>query len=401
VAAAVAGGRRPVISVYTPSHDPRWLDECYQSLRSQTHAEWEWVILLNGAADWVPPPDQRVRVERSEEAGVGALKRDAVQRCRGEILVELDHDDALHPTALGVIDSMLGDETGFCYSDFAEVADDGGYRSNEYAQANGWEYYEATISGKPVHAARSFEPYPSAIGYVWFAPNHVRAFTRAAYDAAGGYDAALRVCDDHDLVCRLYRVTRFVRVHQCLYAQRVHDGNTQARPDLNPVIQAETVRLHDQYIRDLCIAWAQRDRLACIGHGSALSDTRLAPMGASTDREDGSVGVIVANDVLHHIGSGDRELLWAEWYRLLAHGGMVLSLTPTGEEAWSDWDAQSYWSERAFRPLFIEGERPILMPWRFQATRLVTYAEADGRPHVCANLTAVKDGPRLPGPLLI
>jgi hypothetical protein len=67
------------ISVFTPSHDSRYLGDCYRSLVSQSHSAWEWVVVLNrAAAAWRPPDrDDRVKVVRAPThlAGVGALKR--------------------------------------------------------------------------------------------------------------------------------------------------------------------------------------------------------------------------------------------------------------------------------------------------------------------------------------
>src|SRR5262252_4978259 len=61
----------PVISVFTPSHDPRWLDEALYSVLGQTHQDWEWIVLLNGDADWAPPADERVHVQRSTLENIG------------------------------------------------------------------------------------------------------------------------------------------------------------------------------------------------------------------------------------------------------------------------------------------------------------------------------------------
>ena len=87
----------PRVSVFTPSHQPRYLDECFRSLRAQTFEDWEWVVVLNQGARWRPPePDPRVRVEVKDDlVGVGAAKRHACAVARGEFLVELDHDDIL------------------------------------------------------------------------------------------------------------------------------------------------------------------------------------------------------------------------------------------------------------------------------------------------------------------
>ena len=91
-----------MISVFTPSHNPQYLDQCYKSLKEQTNSNWEWIVLLNGEAIWERPNDDRVKVGYAspEIKGVGALKRDAVSRCTGDVILELDHDDMLMPTAL-------------------------------------------------------------------------------------------------------------------------------------------------------------------------------------------------------------------------------------------------------------------------------------------------------------
>ena len=53
----------PRVSVFTASHDARFLDDCLQSLVAQTFADWEWVLVLNQGARWaVPMEDPRIRV---------------------------------------------------------------------------------------------------------------------------------------------------------------------------------------------------------------------------------------------------------------------------------------------------------------------------------------------------
>lgn len=58
----------PKFSVFTPSHRPRFLDECLSTLQAQTRSDWEWIVLLNNGARWRPEhPDDRVRVEIADE----------------------------------------------------------------------------------------------------------------------------------------------------------------------------------------------------------------------------------------------------------------------------------------------------------------------------------------------
>ena len=160
-----------MISVFTPSHDPKYLDECYKSLKEQTNNNWEWIVLLNGEAIWERPNDDRVKVgyAKPQIKGVGALKREAVSRCTGDILLELDHDDILLPTALMDVEYVFDNfsDIGFVYSDTAQIKSDGKPDDSEFDPAHGWKYYhEDGYKG-----ALSFEPYPHNLSYIWYAPN--------------------------------------------------------------------------------------------------------------------------------------------------------------------------------------------------------------------------------------
>lgn len=66
----------PHISVFTPSHSPIYLDQCYQSLQSQTYHDWEWIVVLNNGAQWqLKQPDSRVTILNvSKVKGVGEAK---------------------------------------------------------------------------------------------------------------------------------------------------------------------------------------------------------------------------------------------------------------------------------------------------------------------------------------
>ena len=53
-------------------------------------------------------------------------------------------------------------------------------------------------------------PSPHNVSYIWYAPNHVRAFRRSVYEAVGGYDPARTILDDQDLMCRMYEAAPFL-----------------------------------------------------------------------------------------------------------------------------------------------------------------------------------------------
>jgi glycosyltransferase involved in cell wall biosynthesis len=414
-------------SVFTPSHRPQYLDECLDSLRQQTEQNWEWVVILDGTV-WRPPyTDQRIRVMRApgNVEGVGALKRLACEEARGEILVELDHDDLLVSNALEEIGTAFNNEpdVSLVYSHTAQISPDGTRDDSRFDEAHGWVYEDMTVDELEVLCFKAMNPTPHNVSYIWYAPNHVRAFRKSAYEKAGGYDADRRVLDDQDLMCRLYQVGPFKLIDKCLYLQRIHPTNTQSEPDTNAFIQEETVRLYDLYMEANCLAWAKHWGLAALDLGAAHNhpdgylgvdkvrgpDTDIVaqlPCGLS-EIPSSSVGVIRAVDFLEHVG--EKVALMNEIYRLLAPGGLLLSQTPStdGRGAFQDPTHVSFWNENSFWYYTDVNYRNFVpeITAQFQTSRLVTYFPTDWhREHdisyVAANLIALKEPmPRNGGPI--
>ena len=393
----------PRVSVFTPSHNPRWLDECWESLEKQTFSDFEWIVVLNGGARWRAPYDERISVHLSNEKGVGALKSLACAVAEGEFLVELDHDDLLAPNALEAVVDVFdaNGDASLVYSDFAQIEEDGSPNFDKFAEGHGWTYRQ---EGE-YQVIESKLPTPHNVSYIWYAPNHVRAFRKSLYERAGGYDIEREIADDADLMCRLYQEGPFVGIPELLYFQRIHPGNTQRDPETNAKIQAETVALYDQWVQPNALKWAEREGLvaqdfggahACpegyvpvdmaLGHGDILdwlAGTR-----------DESVGVIRAVDFLEHVD--DTVTLMNEIHRVLAPGGMLLSLTPStdGRGAWADPTHVSFFNELSFR-YYCDEDFAAYVPSitaRFRQSRLFTYFpsawhEANQLSYVCWNAT--------------
>src|SRR5262245_37644742 len=121
-----------LVSVCTPTDNLAFLPEAYHSLEAQTHKDWEWVLVPNGALTYeqleaeLPQAvgDRRVKIV-GDLGGVkldrvGALKMLAFKAAHGEILVEFDHDDVLLPKALEKVAAAFKDsEVVFVYSNCA------------------------------------------------------------------------------------------------------------------------------------------------------------------------------------------------------------------------------------------------------------------------------------------
>jgi O-antigen biosynthesis protein len=418
----------PRVSVFTVTHHPRFLDECFDSLLAQTYHDWEWIVLLNAGARWRPErSDPRLRIVVDDAvSGVGAAKHRACAEARGQLLVEFDHDDLLASDALAEVARAFDENPGasLVYSHTAQILEDGSRDDSRFDVSNGWVYHDTTVDGRDVQYVESLLPTPHNVSYIWFAPNHVRAFDREAYHRSGGYDAARHVLDDQDLMCKLYQAGHFHCVDRCLYLQRIHSRNTQTEAATNAFIQQETVALYDRYIEGNALAWASRADLLALDLGAAHNRPYgylgvdqypgddvdiVATLPSPLPVDDGSVGVIRAVDFLEHVA--DKVALINEIYRVLAPGGLLLSQTPSsdGRGAYQDPTHVAFYNENSFW-YYTERQYRNFVPQitaAFQTSRLVTYFPTDWHeqhriPYVCANLIALKDGaPRNGGRILI
>jgi len=419
------------LTVTTPLHAAgrAFIDEAYRSLVKQTHGGWTWMLLENHGGS-VPPDiasDPRVRVLQAppEMEGIGALKRRLAEEARAlghEHLVELDCDDLLVPTALErVSHAFKRDGADFVYSDFAEFKDEGGGTwlaswLNEngtpaypYGAAFGWKSRLFAYEGRPLYAMHAPEVTAHNVRRVEWAPNHVRAWRAEAYWEVGGHDAGLPVCDDHDLVLRMFlRRKRFVHVPEVLYLYRVHGGNTVSKQ--NTAIQAATNDLYNLTIWPLAERFAEGAKLAkvdlCGGLDAPPGYLSLDREGAHVDcdldgrwpLEDSSVGVLRAHDAVEHLR--DPVHTMNEAYRVLAPGGFFMILVPStsGKGAFCDPTHVSFWNDLSFRyysdAQFARYVRRF--KGRFQVSRCLEFDQG-GIPYVAAHLFCAKDGFRAMG----
>lgn len=414
-----------LVTVFTPTHRPDYLADAHRSLERQTHGEFEWLVVPNGAGASVPDAlraDPRVRVLPAPsglEGRIGALKRLACDQARGEILVELDHDDELASTALARIAGEVRAGAGFVYSDFANVRADG--TCQVYEAAYGWTHHDETVDGRRVTSMHAFPCDAASLYQIFYAPNHVRAWTRAAYAAAGGHDPALEVCDDHDLLCRTYLAgVDMRRIPECLYLYRLQPGERNSYLERNAEIQAGQQAVGNRYFYRLVAEWVRRTGLPAwdlggrIGRPDGFRSIDLVDADLVHDVTEGlpfpdsSVGVIRAYDFLEHVPQARVVAVMNEIHRVLVPGGWLLSRTPStdGRGAFQDpthvsyWNLNSFWyyTNRDFAR-YVHG-----LTARYQGTRVWNEFPSDFHrehsiPYVYADLLALKGQPH-PGPEL-
>lgn len=426
-------------SVFTPTHRPDYIAEAFDSLLAQTCPDWEWVIVPNGPAAVLPERvlrDVRVRVVAAPDVvaalGVGALKRFACEQCRGDYLVELDHDDLLVPGALACIaEAAQRTGAGFLYSDFANFRADG--TCEVYDRGYGWESYPVECHGCSYTAMRAFAPDASALHRIYFAPNHVRVWSREAYARAGAHDAALAVVDDYDLLCRTWLAgVAFHHIPECLYLYRLLPDGRNTYVQRSAEIGKGQEEISNRYLYALIGEWCRRQDLAMIDLGGAdgcpPGFRRLDLHGGSAagglrqgiPLPDNAAGCIRAYDFLEHVppcresgcdhgADGDRGKcvvgMMNEIYRVLAPGGWLAARVPSsdGRGAFQDPTNLSFWNLNSFW-YYTQRQHAQTVPGlkcRFRRTRIwqtfpTEWHKTHDIPYVYADLVALK-GQRQPG----
>ncbi len=419
----------PLFSVVTPLHAPgnRYIEETHRSLCAQSREGWEWILLENHGGQ-VPDSvraDPRVRVHRLELEGVGALKRALCELAERPWIVELDADDLLSPVALERLAEAFTSGAEFVYSDFAEFKDgtwERRWKDYPYGERYGWRNYPVVFEGHELLAMHAPALTAQNLRTIEWCPNHVRAWTKSAYEAVGGHDPARAVADDHDLVVRFFLAgRRFVHVPECLYFYRVHDENTVGRR--NAAIREGTNDVYNKTIWSLADRWCKDEKLLrvdlCGGidapPGFFALDQHIAPgtQGRKCDLEDAwpledsSVGLLRAHDAIEHLVDPIHTM--NEAWRVLSPGSFLMIHVPStnGQGAFCDPTHKSFWNRLSFR-YYTDKQFARYLPGleaRFQVSRIIEWFPSDWHraenvPYVEAHLLAVKDGNRPMGEVL-
>lgn len=391
-------------SIFTPTHNPKYLKQLYDSIKEQPFDEW--VIVANGCT--VPDfKDERIKVFNLPKLGehyVGALKRYACEKATGDILIEVDHDDLLTSDAIEEIKKAFTKDIGFVYSNSANFKGDM-QKTDRYNESHGWKYRDY----KDLEEHIAFPPHPANVSKIWYCPNHVRAWTKDAYWKAGGHSQDMRVLDDQDLIARTYLVTKFKHIDKCLYLYRIDGNNTWLK--YNKEIQDNVYRLYDDYIERLSRKWAEDNGLLALdlggrfnsGNGFKTVDLKdadiIMDLNKKWELDDNSVGVLRAHDLMEHLP--DKLHFIQEAYRVLAPGGILLSKTPSTDSrgAWQDPTHCAFYNANSF--LYYTNQnwaKYIDTPVRFQEMRLYTTTpNAQQVSWVVAHLVSLKDNFRPAG----
>lgn len=123
----------PQVSIIVPAFNAgRFLEECLDSIRSQTFGDFECIVVNDGSIDSTGSiaeafgrKDSRFKTITTPNSGVSAARNTGIDLAVGEYLVFADADDLLHPEALaGMIDGIQKFRADICITAFKKFKTD-------------------------------------------------------------------------------------------------------------------------------------------------------------------------------------------------------------------------------------------------------------------------------------
>jgi glycosyltransferase involved in cell wall biosynthesis len=186
----------PKVSVVVPAFNvARFVGECLASVRAQTLADWECIVVDDGSSDATAQrvreiADPRIRLIVQSNRGASAARNAGLAAARGTYLHFLDGDDLLHPQALRRLASRLDahPQAVAAYGTVWAIFEDG----RPYPQ-------------KPLHR-RSFRSgqvlEPMLRGEIFLLMGSTMLRTQAAREL-GGFKTDLRLSEDWEFWCRV------------------------------------------------------------------------------------------------------------------------------------------------------------------------------------------------------
>ena len=275
----------PLVTVFTAAY--RTGDRIcrpLQSLQEQIYPNWEWIVVDDsddgghtfGVLTRIAKTDHRIQVFKAgEHSGViGRVKNWACSLASGQLLVELDHDDALTDYALEMVVRGFQQfpEAGFLYTDCAEIRTDG----TSLTYRDGWAfgygaYTDVEYKGCVYKSGSGGNINAKTIRHIVSTPNHLRAWRKVCYDAIGGHNKHLHVADDYELLVRTFLATRMVRVPKLCYLQHVgpttqHIRNADIHRHVRAIREHYDRRIHERLLALGCEDFSWDETYGCSDH---------------------------------------------------------------------------------------------------------------------------------------
>lgn len=190
---------------------------------------------------------------------IGEMKRLASGVAYGSFIIELDHDDEIHPELFKwIIDaSKQHQDASFFYCDSAQLYEKPLNSTNKLLQTHsygdffGYGYAGhsniwSTMHNQWIVSTICAPPNAITLRHLIGMPNHIRVWKTELYDKIGKHNPRLSVSDDYELLIKSYIHGKWCHIRACGYYQyRNQDGNfTFIR---NSLIQHNVKHIYNHY----------------------------------------------------------------------------------------------------------------------------------------------------------
>lgn len=204
----------PLVSIYIPAYNAAGtIVPAIKSALNQTVKDLEVCVVDDGSTDGTYEAvienfgtNPRVRIERQENAGIGAASNAAVRMCRGPFIGQLDSDDRLKYRAVQRLLKVLRSDPriGVAYSS-SELIDESGDRVGDSYEFPYYSSYDM-LYGMIIH--------------------HFRLFRARDWYRTQGFATDITNAVDYDMFLKLAEVTEMVHLPAQLYQYRKHASST-------------------------------------------------------------------------------------------------------------------------------------------------------------------------------
>lgn len=239
---APAGSRapNPTVSVILPVYNgANFVRNAIESVLRQSFQDFEVIVVDDGSTDATHEAVKScagpIRYVWQENAGAAAAFNHGLRLARGHYISWLSHDDEFLPEKLEAqLDAIAeSHEPAVCYTDI-EFMDQEGKIIDALDLP---EYPPGELLRNIVVA--------SEVG--WGAYSVL--YDRRCIDEVGGYDLSQKLTEDADMLLRMGRQFRFIRVARRLMRVRQHGG----RASLKPAWAHEARRFYEQSLQRLSL----------------------------------------------------------------------------------------------------------------------------------------------------
>ncbi|WP_442868464.1 glycosyltransferase [Bradyrhizobium sp. CCBAU 51627] len=220
-AATDARAKKPAVSVVIPAKNAAaYIGEAVESALSQGGVS-EVLIVDDGSTDETVAIvraicDPRLRLMKNDAGGVSAARNLGARNAQGDWLIFLDADDRLRPDAVTTLltTASTSSQAVLVYGDYNTIDSAG-----------------RTIGRRDLLKGRrkpSGNVLERLAGGNFIVNGGIMLIRADAFRASGGFDVALRYCEDWHCWCRLAALGKFAYVPKLLLDYRLHTTNTMS-----------------------------------------------------------------------------------------------------------------------------------------------------------------------------